>query len=278
MALKDILVHVDHAEISERQLNAAFTVAEANGAHVIGVHAKAMPFVPDLAAPAVVGEFMEIQEKYASEAAQKAEALFNARASKSSVPSEWRTVSGDPVEQLALHGRYVDLVVVGQQNPDVTDVPVLRDVPDRLILSIGRPVLVVPYTGDFSAIGKNVLVSWDASRLATRAVNDALPLLEGSDQVNVLAINPGKGIGGHGEIPCADICLHLARHGVNAEAHSVSASDVDVGDLILSRAADFGADLIVMGAYGHRRLRELALGGATRHILNHMTVPVFMSH
>ncbi len=94
----------------------------------------------------------------------------------------------------------------------------------------------------------------------------------------VLAVNPEDGYKGHGDIPSADICQHLARHGVNAEAQSITGYDVEVGDFILSRAADQGADLIVMGAYGHSRLRELVLGGATAHILGYMTVPVLMSH
>ena len=122
------------------------------------------------------------------------------------------------------------------------------------------------------------MVAWDASRLATRAVNDALPILRKASKVHLLAINPEGGREGHGDVPGADIGLHLARHGVKAEASSIHAEDLEAGDALLSRAADFGADLIVMGAYGHSRWRELVLGGVTRHLLNHMTAPVFMSH
>ena len=116
------------------------------------------------------------------------------------------------------------------------------------------------------------------SRKATRAVNDAMPLLETADSVTVLVINPIGGIDGHGEEPGADIALHLARHGVNATAEHMVAEDISVGDMLLSRCANAGADLLVMGAYGHSRMRELILGGATRNILQHMTVPVLMSH
>jgi len=139
-------------------------------------------------------------------------------------------------------------------------------------------VLVVPYAGTFSAPGQRVLVAWNASPQATRAVNDALPLLARAAKVTILAINPAGGSRGHGEVPGADIALHLARHGVRAEATHVYADDIEVGDVILSRAADFSADLIVMGAYGHARLREIVLGGATRSLFEHMTAPVFMSH
>ena len=278
MALKDLLVHVDGSNSSAARLAAAIRLAETHDAHLIGIFVKGAPNLPSIASPEMTQEFMKIQEAYTAETAALAEAQFEAHAKASAAATEWRVVSGDPVEQLALHGRYVDLVVAGQQDPQAADLPVLQDVPDRLILSVGRPVLVVPHVGEYPAMGGNVMVAWDASRLATRAVNDALPLLERAGKVNILAANPGTGATGHGDVPSADIALHLARHGVNAEAHTITAEDMDIGNLLLSRAADFGADMIVMGAYGHRRLRELVLGGATRHMLKHMTVPVFMAH
>jgi len=145
-----------------------------------------------------------------------------------------------------------------------------------LALGVGRPVLIVPRYGTFETVGERVLVAWNGSREATRAVHDALPLLKLASSVTVLSIDPEHDTGDR--IPGADIALHLARHGVAAEGMSTVGLDISVGDLLLSRAADLGADLIVMGAYGHSRVRELVLGGATRHILQHMTVPVLMSH
>ncbi|MDP6109665.1 MAG: universal stress protein [Rhodospirillales bacterium] len=177
-----------------------------------------------------------------------------------------------------MHGRYVDTVTIGQNNPASDIEPGTYDLPDRLILSIGRPVITIPYVINYPEIGKRVLVSRDASRLATRVVNEALKLLQLADQVDVLAINPAGGSEGHGDIPAADICQHLARHDVSAEAKSITTLDMNVGDTLLSRAANFSSDLIVMGGYGHRRLRELVLDGVTRHLLKHMTAPVMMSH
>jgi nucleotide-binding universal stress UspA family protein len=145
-------------------------------------------------------------------------------------------------------------------------------------MGAGRPVLIVPYVGTFKTLGQRVLVAWNASREATRAVNDALPLLERASSVRVLSVNPRRGIAGHGPIAGADMSLHLARHGVRVEAAAVNTDDVRVDDMLLSQAADAGADLIVMGAYGHSRLGEYVLGGATRHLLRQITVPVFMSH
>jgi nucleotide-binding universal stress UspA family protein len=145
-----------------------------------------------------------------------------------------------------------------------------------LVLSVGRPVLFVPYAGRFPATGKRVLVAWNASREAARAVSDALPLLARAESFEVVAFEPRPG--DHGEVPGADIALYLARHGVKATAARQSAPEIDIGAQILSRAADTGADLIVMGGYGHSRLRELVLGGVTRSMLEAMTVPVLMSH
>src|SRR3954454_13493204 len=146
------------------------------------------------------------------------------------------------------------------------------------MLSSGRPVLAVPYAGQFERVGERVLVAWNASRESTRAVNDALPLLRGAKVVTILAVNPRQGIEGHGDVPAADIALHLARHGVKAEAAHTVAKDISEGDALLSYAADIGADLIVAGAYGHSRARELVFGGVTRTLIAEMTAPVLLSH
>ncbi len=238
----------------------------------------ATPYVPELASARLLEEFIQAQEKAADVAVEKAARLFGEMTTKNGVGAEWRMIQGDTVEQLALHGRYVDLVVIGQRDADCDDWARGPHIADRLVLRIGRSVMVVPYIGRYPTVGSTVLVAWDAGRQASRAVNDALPLLERADKVHVLAINPTQGPSGHGEIPCADICRHLARHGAKVEAQTATASDMEVGDILLSRASDLSADLLVMGAYGHRRLRELVLGGVTRHLLAHMTLPVLMSH
>ena len=139
-------------------------------------------------------------------------------------------------------------------------------------------MLVIPYAGEFEGIGANVLVAWNASRESTRAVTDALPLLARAKSVAVLVVDPEEAGGKHGDSPGADIALHLARHGVNAKAYPTPSGGVEVGDVILSRASDIGADLIVMGAWGRSRARELVMGGATRSLLERMTVPVLLSH
>jgi nucleotide-binding universal stress UspA family protein len=166
--------------------------------------------------------------------------------------------------------------VVGQPN---SHAPQDNDaVTVTTVMTSGRPVLAIPFAGDFPTLGERVLVAWNASREAARAVNDALPLMAAAKQVTVLAINPQRGIGRQGDVPAADIALHLARHGVKAEAAHTVANDISDGEALLSYAADVGADLIVSGAYGHSRARELVFGGVTRTLIAEMTAPVLLSH
>ena len=149
-----------------------------------------------------------------------------------------------------------------------------------MVLASGRPVLVVPYVGTYPRVGDRVMIAWDASREAARAVADALPLLQAAQQVITLSANPDSGgrSDRHGDLPGADIARHLARHGVRVEAQRLSAKEISIADMLLNRIADEGIDLLVMGAYGHARVREIWLGGVTRRLMQHMTVPVFISH
>jgi nucleotide-binding universal stress UspA family protein len=139
-------------------------------------------------------------------------------------------------------------------------------------------VLVVPHTGSFTSVGRRVLVGWNASREATRAVHDALPLLAGAESVTVSAVNPRRGLGAHGEEPGSDIARHLARHGVRVTVEHTAAPEIGAADILLNRASELSADLLVVGAYGQSRLREFLLGGVTRSLLREMTVPVLLSH
>lgn len=278
MPLKDLLVHVDQTHQSAARLDAAIALAAAHDAHLVGVYVLTHPHIPNFIRAQIPDDFIRAQAEAIVGYAEKARERFEDAVQRSGVKGEWRVVEGQPEPLLSLHGRYCDLCVLGQRERHGEDLATDSDMPDRLILSVGRPVLVIPRVGTYPVIGERVMVAWDASRLATRAVNDALPLLRRAKLVRVLAIRARRGEGGHGEIPCADICLHLARHGVASEAQHADADDIKVGDVLLSQVADQGIDLLVMGAYGHTRWRELVLGGATRHILTHMTVPVLMSH
>lgn len=278
MPFKDILVHVDSSKHMEARLETAFALAAAHNAHVVGLFVRSAPYVPQFIKAQFGPEVIEVQRRYLAESVEAAEKRFTHHAAMAGVAYEWRVADGDAVDLVNLHARYADLTVIGQPDPETQEADDHREVADHLILDAGRPVLVVPYAGRFPSLGVRVMVAWNGSREATRAVNDAIPLLRLAKHVEVMAINPQGGMAGHGDVPGADITLHLARHGVKAAADHIHAEDMDVGNMLLSRIADGQIDLLVMGAYGRSRLRELVMGGATRHILRHMTVPVMMSH
>jgi nucleotide-binding universal stress UspA family protein len=193
--------------------------------------------------------------------------------------AEWRALKVPHVDLASVvmdHGRAADLIIAGQTDPDWDLSPIL-DFPERLALESGRPVLVIPYAGRYPRIGSNAVIAWKPSREAARAVFDALPLLETADKVQILEVR-AKGDEPSGLAPDTSIAAALARHGIKPSIRSSIAADISVGDEILSRLADMGADLLVMGAYGHARMRELVFGGVTRHIARHMTVPTLFSH
>ncbi len=274
MSLKTIVVHVDSGRATPGRLELAVALAAEHEAHLVGVHPRDLGVLPFYVEPSA--ELVEQHQRWIAQEAAESHQLFQ-KHTAGAASAEWRDAEGPATAVTAMNGRYGDLLIVGQTNPDEPVFGTPASLPEDLVFAVGRPVLVVPYIGAPKAL-RRVLVGWNASREATRAVNDALPLLRRAEAVTVLAVNPKGGIDGHGDIPSADICLHLARHGVKAEAAHLTADDIQAGDVLLSYASDIGADLIVIGAYGHSRIRETILGGVTRTIIRHMTVPVLLSH
>jgi len=276
MSYKTILVHIDSAKRCATRVSVAIRLAQQHNAHLVALHAL-VPYEPPGYVIAEVGPgILDAQKRAAAAQSTRAETAFNKQASEAGLRNiEWRSEIDDPVDAMTLHARYADLVVIGQS--DASDSSNTNgDFPERLVLAAARPVLILPSVGSFPTIGKRVLVAWNGSREATRAITAAIPMLRGAENVNVMAVNPRRGE--HGNVPGADIGLYLARHGVRVEVKTDHGAEIDVGNELLSRAADLDADLIVMGCYGHSRLTEWALGGATRTILQSMTAPVLMSH
>ncbi|HIJ63080.1 MAG TPA: universal stress protein [Rhodospirillaceae bacterium] len=278
MAFKDILVHIDEGGSCPSRLAVAVSMAKSHGAHLVGLHVRHDLQLPGAITADIGGQLAQVYSQHLAGGERSARLAFEKAAADAGLSCEWRDVSGDLLKVAAMHARYADLVVVGQTDGDDGTVASERRLADHLVLAAGTPVLVVPSRGRFATVGERVLLAWNAGREARRSVSDALPILVKAKRVNVLAINPKDGTAGHGDLPGADIGLHLARHGANAVCQSITADDIDVGNMLLSRAADENADLLVMGAYGHSRLTEVLLGGATRHILAHMTLPVLLSH
>ncbi len=285
MALKDILVHLDNGARSGVRLDVAAALARRHGAHLTGLgvidlpsvdffYGSAMPF-----AGTGPEEVVERMRSDATAAVLPVEQMFHERLHAAGLEGEWRLVEGHLPAVVALHARYADLTVLGQANRYAPQENVGIDaMVANTIMTSGRPVLGVPFAGSFPTVGNRILVAWNATKEAARAVNDALPLLAEASLVTVVAVNPKHGIAGHGDVPAADIVLHLARHGVRAEAAHTVANDIADGEALLSYAADIGADLVVAGAYGHSRAREMVFGGVTQTLLSEMTVPVLLSH
>jgi nucleotide-binding universal stress UspA family protein len=281
MSYKDLLVVLDSEAATRGRIDLASALAERFEAHLVGLYPLPIPGVPRHLGyydPALLAPFFEELRVRTRDTANKVRESFEHVAGLRGISAEWREIPEGPEADPALHARYVDLTILGQLDPDRGEAEMIRPRPDQVTLASGRPILVVPYAGHFETVGKRVLVGWNSTREAARAVNDAMPLLVAAEMVTVLTIDAREGPHGHGALPGADISLHMARHGVKAEIERTVSADLSVGDVLLSRAADLGADLLVMGAYGHSRARELLLGGATRALLRSMTIPVLMSH
>lgn len=278
MAYRNLLVHVDDSKANAKRLAAAIVLAQAQGAHLTGIYVAIEPSFPGNVAAEVPARLLDGLREQTAERAAAAEAAFTEVVERAGLSSDFRVAHcprSRVSEVVALHARYADLAILGQPEPGDNG-EVDAEVPEDVVLSAGRPALVIPYIGAGKEIGKRILIAWDGGREAARAVNDALPLLEQAESVAVLVINPSRG--GHGEQPGADIALHLARHGITVEVQHIEVRDISTGNALLSRLADEDVDLLVMGAYGHSRLREMVLGGVTREVFQQMTVPVLMSH
>ena len=277
MAYKDILVVVDDTPACDERVNVALRLAARHEAHLIGLMVNEV-YVSPIAAARIPSGLLDEHRRAVQEARGRVREQFERLASAAGVPHEWHAAEGDPMMAVALFSRHADLAVIGQESRDHAGFGTAGKLAEQVVLASGRPILVVPCAGAYPSVGRRVLVAWDASREAARAVADALPLLKAAGHVVTLSANPESGAGHHGELPGADIARHLARHGVRVEVQRVSSKDVSIADLLLNRIMDESFDLLVMGAYGHARVREIWLGGVTRRLMESMTVPVFISH
>jgi nucleotide-binding universal stress UspA family protein len=270
--LAHLLVHVDSNERSAVRLDLAFDLARRFDAILTGLFAENDPHVMTVAA-------LDPAATLAPDAVA-AETSFRQRVAEHPLRSSWRTVmtaSDDAlIRQTLASARNADLVILGQHDPQRSEVRVPPGFAEQLILHCGRPVLVVPYAGHFVSVGRRVLVAWNGGREAARALNDALPLLRGAEHVVLLAINP-EPERRPGEDRFAPVRTHLQAHGVDAVVETLRVERMEAMDMLLSRLTDEGIDLLVMGAHGQYAVL-MHRGGSTRYILDHMTVPVLMSH
>ncbi|WP_349359488.1 universal stress protein [Stappia sp.] len=275
MAIKDITTLVD---LSGKQKTAqvALELGTRTGAHVTGLTVAFEPVVPGFIAAPMPPDYVEIARNQALKAAKESGEVFTEMARKAGASAEVRTaelITGGSTEPVLVHCRLTDLVVIGQENPDDPE-PMREMLIESVLFEAGVPVLVVPYIGGGLPM-KNVMVAWDGSPTASRAVHAALPMLQMAEKVTVMIVETGKAAAGQ---PGADIATYLARHGLNVTIDVVPRPQSGVADAILNYVSDNGIDMIAMGGYGHSRMREFLFGGATRDILAAMTVPVLMAH
>ena len=257
---------------NEVKIQTTVNLAASHGAHVSALY-MILPFnIPVYASvplPATIGEQYYADEEAAAKPV--IEAFESELKAQGDLSGEIRISQSLPLDALQDDASFADLIVLGQPHEDRYE-PATDSLIGDISLSSGLPVLAVPRVGEYPSVGKNVLVAWTRQRESIRALREALPLLETAERVLVMRANaPDDGRE-------AEIGAYLARHDVKVDIKNVTVKDVSVADAILNTVSDEACDLIVMGAYGHSRVREYAFGGATRDILRHMTVPTLFAH
>ncbi|MDI1272838.1 universal stress protein [Polaromonas sp.] len=275
--LTQLLVHLDASPQAPQRLEAGCRIGQAYGAAVTGLYAVtpsfvALPFAPEVG-PGVAAALREMDDELRS----RARAAFDRVQTMPGMQAAWAEAGDDPVMGVfAEQALYADLLVLGQHDPastPATGVPV--DFAESVMVASGKPALILPYIGAPSSIGDTVVLAWKPTREAARAVSAALPMLQRARRVHVLSwSDTDEAVSGQR----LDLDSYLKLHGVDATWHRETGEPELLGELLLSRAFDLGADLLVMGCYGHSRAREWVLGGTSRTVLRSMTLPVLMAH
>ena len=275
--IKDIVVSLQPGEDGGPAGDYAISLASAFEAHIAGIAFVYAAVIPVSAVGYIPREVIDVQQRENEAAAKAAIGRFNAAVARAGVSAEPLLLDGDMADagrRFSRIARYFDIAVVGQPKPGASHVEAM--IAESTLFEAGRPVIMVPYVQRAPVKLDKVMVCWDGGGSAARAVGDAMPLLKRARKVEIVIIAHERGK--PTEIEGVDLGHHLARHGLNVAVERIPGGDINVGEALLSRAADYGADLMVMGGYGHSRLREFVLGGVTRSILHSMTVPVLMSH
>jgi nucleotide-binding universal stress UspA family protein len=275
--IKDIVVNLTGGAPQEFAADYAISLAKLFDAHIAGIGFIYEPVIPGSVLGGIPTDLIEAQREENTKAAKAATDRFAAAASQAGLAAEVRILDASVAGAADLFGRIArrfDVAVVGQARPKEGASEELLI--EGALFESGRPVVVVPYVQTRAVTLERVLVCWDGSRPATRAIADALPFLRLAKAIDIVAVSGERGKGS--ELVGTNMARHLARHGLKVELKRVSAGDVDVPSAIRAHAAETGADFMVMGGYGHSRLREFILGGVTRTILTSSTIPVLMSH
>ena len=280
MPYRSLLVHLDDLPRCATRVDVAVRLARRYESHLVGLSPTGrLPASPEGASGIFDIQTLQAAWSTMRQIAEERVVRFKERCEHAGLVScEGVVDEEDAGVSLARHAHCSDLVIVGQPDPQTSPDAASRAVAEQAILNGARPALVIPYAGPIETVGMDVLVAWNDSRESARAVADALPMLRDARRVRLMQCeSPLEAQAPDRKERIESVRKWLVWHGVDADAQ-VEATEIDVGNALLSRAADMGADLIVMGAYGHARWTERVLGGATRTLLSSMTIPVLMSH
>ena len=286
MSYRAILVHLNDSRRARRLLAYAAEVARAFEARLIGLHVSTRLRAPALPTSLLHDDVLSALKFSIDEESDHLRSRFDEATNSQRFTGEYRTVTAERTEPATIvlaRARAADLIIASQTDPQWT-LSSLLDFPDRLAIESGRPLVVLPNEKQFSSLPTKVIIAWNQSREAARALFDALPLIKGAKYVELLTFDQPESEA-HADLqmdqdhlPASAVAAALSDHGIKLTIATVKAPSVKVGEQICARAAEQQADLVVMGAYGHTRFREFVFGGATRHVLKNMPVPVLFSH
>ena len=264
---RSILLHFSGDERHDVKTGVAIKMARLLGAGITGLYVNDPQYGPRLPEGFVGEEAEAIRARM-----EAVRGGFQNATKLNEVAAEWHVQRDEARSAIAFYSRFADLVVMGQSAPKDADQP--HDLPNDVVMAVGCPLLVVPHAGAFESVGARVLVAWNNSRVASRALGDAMPILEQAEEVTVLSVNAKS----TDHPTSADMRDYLAQRGITAQAENMVTRKLDTGSTLLSKAHDLAIDLIVTGAYGGSRIRESLVGGTTRHLFENMTRPVLFSH
>ena len=270
MSIKDIIVYVDNDKDCDTRLETASGLCKAFEAQLTGLYLLQKISVPAYAGAYMPVEVFEANDEETIKLRNKAEAVFNSKSESVNIISHFNAVEGDVSTALNQFSRYADLLIVPQRKSDRFDFNPYYQLSD-VLLGAACPVLLLPDNSSSELPPETALLAWDGKRECARALTVAMPMLSKVKKIDVVSINTE-------DEGAREIAQHIARHGIEAKVHLVKDCQLEIGSILLDQAASLDSQMIIMGAYGHSRIRELMLGGTTRYILEHVTLPVLLSH
>jgi len=274
MSTKTILLHLTNDDRLSARIDVALNIANDHDAHITALYVVTPATPPTSFMGYIPPEFVERTRSIEADNASATSVKLKEEAAKRNISVSVIKEEGYAAEVINKHALTADLVIIGQVDPDDDSTAQYQYLADEMVVDCPCPILAIPYAGKFEKFGSHILVGWNNTREASRALKGAMPFMKKAKKVTLLSVNPTADQSLQNEAAIK----HLERHGITAEIKVGHWRNVDVGNALLDSLVDLNADMLVMGAYGHSRIREMILGGATKEILGHMTAPVLFSH